>query len=154
METMTTLLTQNTIFHSKYGLKPYDLAKVNNIIESIESTRGKVPVAGDRIICKGPKKTYEKGHLELTYTEKFSSICVQPYIPFVFIHRNDDGTIDPWFNTSGGYWISCIEREMYKYVGTCMKTFQTFGHCGPCESGVVKFTAEINKWEIYREDIY
>ena len=155
METMNSLLVQNSEFNRKYGLLSQDLEMVNEMIVVIQSTRSsREPKLGDRIICTGPNKVYKEGHLELPYTEKFSSICTRPYIPFTSIHRNDDGTIDPWFNSSGGYWLNCTDRSKYKYIGTCTKTFQAFGHCGPCGGGAVHFQAEVNVWELFLESIY
>ena len=153
MENMGSLLAQNRAFDHNYGLMPKDLDMVNEMIGVIELTRANDPIAGDRIVCAGPNKTYNFGHLEKLYIDDFSSICTQPYIPFTSIHE-EDGKVSLWFNTSGGYWLNCIDRDMYWRIGTCMKTFCAWGNNGACAGGAVNFQAEVNVWKIFMEGIY
>ena len=150
MENIQSLLDKNTQFNYTYGILDIDLEKVNYIIHLIETSRTKDPKAGDRIICVGPKKTYNNGHLDKNYKDRFSSICVQPYMSFTSIHKDNE----VHFNTSGGYWMSCTDRSKYIYQEKQKKLFCTWGNRGACAGGVVKFSAIVNVWKLYKRSIY
>jgi hypothetical protein len=152
------MITKNIIeeltsyqYKTYHGVKNSDIEKANLLAKLIEK-REKTPTPGDIIICKGPAKIYINGHLEKK-PEEHSSICVQPYIPFVFSNCvNEEWSII--FSTSGGYWLSVSEHEELKYVGKKRKPFKTWGHCGPCSDGAFVFPAIVNIWELYSENIY
>ena len=156
METLGSLIMRNTQFDHDYGITQDDVIMVNELRIVIESTRSKKkPIQGDRIICQGPKREYKFGHLEKPYTERYSSICTKPCIPFVFIHKEPDGSIMPWFNCSGGYWLNETNLGNYRFINEPHeKVFCAFGHCGPCAGGAINFTARVNSWSIFQKGIY
>ena len=158
MYTLQELISENTVYHREYGINETDMVKVNETIKCIEETRNSTkPCAGDIIVCKGPKKTYPNGHLEFWNTTQHSSICVQPYTPFVNIAKSiGEGDPLPFFTTSGGYWFSVTDTDvdMFELVGIRMKSFVTWGHNGPCGGGAVRFRVTVNVWKIYLENIY
>lgn len=154
METIESLLTNphNHGYTNDHGVIGCDIQKVNRTISLIENSRDeKIPIPGDIIICKGPKnRMYPKGHLELPYTEDIGgAICTQPMIPFV---RVDDFDC-LHFGTSGGYWLSCTELDMYVYKGKQTKVFCEWGN-GYTANGAVYFNAFVNVWELFLETIY
>ena len=126
-----------------------DVREANELQKMVES-RDEVPTPGDVIICKGPSKVYNSGHLEREPKE-YSSVCTQPYVPFVF--KNIDET-DVYFSTSGGYWFSVPDEKILIYRGKREKIFKTWGHCGPCANGAFHFPAVVNVWEVFLESIY
>lgn len=136
-------------YHHNHGVKDSDVEKANFLSKLIEDTRAECPMKGDIVICKGPNKVYSKGHLDRSDIYDYSSICVQPYVPFVF--ANDDGIS---LSTSGGYWFSVPEGMKLKYIGKDKKTFKAWGHCGACADGAFRFQAIVNIWEIFLENIY
>jgi hypothetical protein len=154
MEDMKSLIIKNSSFDEKYGLSKFDLEKVNRIISVIEANRTEDPEPGDIIQCIGPKAKYLNGHLERPITEKYSTICVKPHIPFTSIYEHKNGTFHVYFDSSGGYWVSCTDRKMYEYIGKSLKTFKTWGHRGHCAGGAVEFQAVVNIWKIFKESIY
>ena len=154
METMQSLLSKNAQYDRKWGMDESDLVKANDLIRVIESTRTKDhPVPGDIIICQGPNKEY-KGHLDKDYTTEYSSICTRAYVPFTGKYiRNRKEIVK--FSTSGGYWMAETELEMYKFEKEGEdKLFCAWGSNGPCANGAVHFTAKVNVWRLFREDIY
>ena len=157
METLYSLIDKNTQFHHKHGLIENDVIRANELINLIEKTRNiKEPKPGDIIICVGPKAEYKRGHLEKEYTTGFADICTEPMLPFVNTSKSEkDDTTIPWFNTSGGYWLSCTDLEQYESVETNRpKLFCTWGNCGPCAGGAFNFTASVNVWRLFKENIY
>lgn len=122
-----------------------------SLLEKRLKTKEPLALAGDIVICKGPGKVYDEGHLNLDNPEYYSAICVRPYIPFVFITGDKSGV---HFSTSGGYWFSAPKKELLSYVGVREKTFQAWGSSGACAGGSFTFTARVNAWEIYLDSIY
>ena len=154
MESMNSLAAKNLSFDKKYGLNNSDLEKVNKIIRVIEATRTEDPEPGDIIQCIGPKAEYLNGHLERSISNEYSTICVNPYIPFTSMYKHKNDTFHVSFDSSGGYWLSCTDRNMYEYIGKSLKTFKTWGNYGPCAGGAVHFQAVVNVWKLFKEDIY
>lgn len=150
------LISLNPVYHREYGVSNSDVDKINRMIVQIEKqTQSEILNPGCIIVCKGPKRIYNRGHFE-GYSkwagEMSLSICTEPYGPFVYLDCNL-----PQFNTSGGYWISVKiqDRDQIKPLNKKAKrTFWTWGHCGPCGNGGINFEAEVNCWELYRENIY
>ena len=129
----------------------YQVEKTRLLVDLIEERlhmKEPHPLAGDIVVCRGPQKTYEGGHLNIDNPEYYAAICVRPYIPFVY--ANDGVT----FLTSGGYWFSAPKKEMLSYVGTKEKRFQAWGYDGPCTNGAFAFTAKVNVWDISLDSIY
>ncbi len=147
MITKQEIITLSKTYNHIHKVLDYDFQKANRLQKALEN-RNQVPTPGDIIICKGPTITYKNGHLN-TEPENYSSICVQPYIPF--ISCNKDGEIS--FSTSGGYWLS-TETEMLVYKGKQEKIFKSWGHCGGCGDGAFNFPATVNVWELFLESIY
>lgn len=153
-KSLSTYQNNKSRYLTKYQITDDDVNMVNKLIKIIETSRSELrPVPGDIIICKGPEKEYKKGHLDKPIDEDhYSNICVEPYIPFISKY-NQLGHI-PTFSTSGGYWLTEDAIEMFTYVGKDMKFFCEFGHNGACSDGAIYFHAEVNVWELFREDIY
>ena len=150
--TLMNLIQINTIYHQNHRITKADVLKANELIKRIEETRDQTkPCAGDVIICVGPHKTYENGHLEYWDASACNSICVQPYVPFVHLYL---GNLS--FSSSGGYWFNIKEEDtdMFEYHGAKEKLFQEWGHCGPCSGGAFLFKAKVNVWKIFKESIY
>lgn len=122
-----------------------------SLLEKRLKLKEPLPLAGDIVICKGPEKVYEEGHLNFNNPEDYSAICAQPYVPFVF--ANDD-KLSVHFSTSGGFWFSAPKKEMLTYVGVKEKLFQAWGASGACADGAFTFTAKVNVWEIFLDSIY
>lgn len=134
--------------------RKYQVEKTRLLVFSIEKRlhmKEPPPLAGDIVVCRGPQKTYEGGHLNFNNPEDYSAICTQPHVPFVFTNDDKSGV---HFSTSGGYWLSAPKKEMLTYVGMKEKLFQTWGYDGPCTGGAFAFTAKVNVWEIYLDSIY
>jgi hypothetical protein len=137
------------IYNRYHKVKDSDVAVAKELIQLIESTRSQTtPVPGDRIICIGPERVYERGHLECQ-PEDYSSVCTEPFISFVF--KGQGGL--PVFSTSGGYWLSA-EASRFALAGICLKRFKTWGHCGPCGNGAFTFQAEVSVWELRSDEIW
>jgi len=140
----------NFSFIHLHGLTDKDVLIANRMYDLILNSRDKArPTPGDIIVCCSDRVTYEYGHLEADIKNEYSSICTQPYTPFVF-----DDVDMPYFSTSGGYWISETDPKMFEYIGERKKMFSTWGHNGACASGAVHFEVLVNAWKLYREDIY
>ena len=150
--TMETLkrYTANLSFIRLHGLTDKDVLIANRMHDLILNSRDKTrPTPGDIIVCCSDRAIYEYGHLETDIKNEHPSICTQPYTPFVF-----DDLDMPCFSTSGGYWISETDPEMFKYLGERKKMFCTWGNDGACASGAVHFEVLVNAWKLYRKDIY
>lgn len=133
---------------------PSDLELCNYVGSILESTRSdKEPRPGDIIQCCGPTKSYLFGHMEQPVEVDWGGqICVRPYTPFVSLMGTSKDTLA--FVTSGGYWTSCGEVEMFEYIGKANKLFCIWGNAGWCAGGAVKFKAEVNVWKLFMENIY
>lgn len=130
------------------GITDSDLAMANDYVRLIESTRSnKTPKAGDRIRYTNKYGDYY-GHAHIECVEVgVANICEQPYVPFIWKNRNEDGIR---CSTSGGAWTN-IPVEKLTYVGTEEKTFCDWGHCHACADGSVEFRANVSVWE-YNEN--
>ena len=134
--------------NAHYGITDSDLAMANDYVRLIEGTRSnKTPKAGDRIRYTNKYGDYyECAHID--YVEDgVANICEQPYVPFIWKNRNEDGIS---CSTSGGAWTN-IPVEKLTYVGTEEKTFCDWGHCHACADGSVEFDANVSVWE-YNEN--
>jgi hypothetical protein len=152
--TRNNIIMLSRLYHAEHGVTEADVAKANKLIQGIESTRDPSrPVAGDRMICCGPQKTYENGHIASSDLTRHSSVCVQPYVPIIGDHIFDDCS---YMSTSGGYWFSLCPDELGSItrLGPAEKMFSAWGHNGSCGNGTFTFTAEVNVWRFYRSDIY
>lgn len=149
-------------YRHNHGVMESDVKKANHLAVLIRNTRSSEhPVSGDIMICKGPAKTYKGGHIQSGNMEDYSSICTQPYVPFVCsslysIFRNENEPEEIHFSASGGYWFSIPKQDQNKvrYIGKRKKIFKAWGHCGPCGDGAFYFEAEVNVWEYFSEEIY
>lgn len=151
MLTKELIIKNSYIYHKEHGVTDDDVERASFFKYKIERSRdSNTPKAGDIIICKGPKKEYNNGHLDRSDPTEFSAVCVQPMIPFTCVVDNEE----PTFSTSGGYWFSVPEKELLKYVGTREKIFKAWGHCGCTGNGAYNFSATVNVWEIFLETIY
>ena len=130
------------------GITDSDLAMANDYVRLIESTRSnKTPKAGDRIRYTNKYGDYY-GHAHIECVEDgVANICEQPYVPFIWKNRNEDGIS---CSTSGGAWTN-IPVNKLTYVGTEEKTFCDWGHCHACGDGAVDFKANVSVWE-YNEN--
>lgn len=147
--TKAELIVNSPGYHRKYIVNESDVLKANELRQLIEQSRDKSrPRAGDLIICKGQKKTYERGHVGKHDLSAHNAICVQPYVPFVFIYGHNK----PTFDASGGYWFS--HTGSVKYIGTDEKMFKAWGWLGACADGAFYFKAKVNVWEIYSKNVY
>ena len=130
------------------GITDSDLAMANDYVRLIESTRSnKTPKAGDRIRYTNKYGDYY-GHAHIECVEDgVANICEQPYIPFIWKNRNEDGIS---CSTSGGAWTNILVDKL-TYVGTEEKTFCDWGHDHACADGSVEFRANVSVWE-YNEN--
>jgi len=70
------------------------------------------------------------------------SVCVRPYVPFVYLCKGDD-TIS--LNASGGPFFG-VEPSDLEYIGADRRAFCDWGHAGCCANGTVEFMATVNRW--------
>ena len=140
-------------YDHEHRVSDKDVLKAKGLIRLIEATRDKeTPVIGDAVICKGKgkheKAVYNFGHLDRR-PEEYTSVCTQPYVPFAF---GNNGKLS--LSTSGGYWLGRLNKDDFKYIGTRVKKFVTWGMCGACGNGAFTFEAKVNVWELYSDQIY
>ena len=135
-------------YNAHYIITDSDLAMANDYVRLIERTRStETPKAGDRIRYTNKYGDYY-GHAHIECVEDgVANICEQPYVPFIWKNRNEDGIS---CSTSGGAWTN-IPVEKLTYVGTEEKTFCDWGHCHACADGSVEFRANVSVWE-YNEN--
>jgi hypothetical protein len=157
MKTLEELLPYNTQFDHNHGFGEKDVEIINNAIYRISLSRNNSkPSPGDTIRCVGPKKTYENGFLQQNVGE-WSSICTQPYIPFVdsVLYQMSFEKDRAYFSASGGYWIGTdLTESDFKYLGKTERMFRIWGSSGATGNGAIHFKTEVNKWKIYQESIY
>lgn len=146
------IFARSYLYHDEHGIRDSDIDKAERIIRARQAMNFDTPCPGDLVICKGPNKTYERGHLESACgPDSYSNICTQPYIPFVFIRRDDKGIC---CDTSGGYWLTCKDGKKLNPVGKSQRDFKTWGHCGPTGNGAFNFPIIVSVWEYYSDKIY
>ncbi|MBU1389368.1 MAG: DUF4121 family protein [Proteobacteria bacterium] len=144
-------IAANGSFIQIHGIHALDIELANRMHDLIVNTRNpERPTAGDIIICCSERAIYENGHLETDISDDYSSICTEPYTPFVFEGEKNK----PSFSTSGGYWLSETDIEKYEAAGQRKKLFCSWGHSGACASGAIHFEAQVNVWKLFRKDIY
>lgn len=131
-------------------INDYDYNKYKNIVDIHNINKNGLPAAGDIMICKSldGKRVYNNGHIEYQDLGKFSSICTEPYMPFISIHNNKI-----YVNASGGYWFS-IDKEPVRHKGFRSKKFCSWGHCGPRADGAFYLDLIVNVWEVHSKAIY
>ena len=149
------LLENSKSYDKKYGLTQSDAIKANDLYRRIITSRNNdKPMPGDIMICQGPEKTYFSGHVAFENLSHHSSVCVQPYVPFVstFCCKRDEII----FDTSGGYWFSIPKEKVSSviFIGKQDKLFKSWGHCGHCANGAFTFSCKVNVWCYESDDIY
>lgn len=160
MVTKEDIISHSQIYHHYHKVTDSDVEKANELIAVIEETRCDVPKCGDIVIARGPKKTYNNGHIQLDDLSDYSAMCVQPYLPFVSWRRTKDNEKQILCSTSGGYWFSLPTDsaknaiKFMEYEGQRVKSFKAWGHCGPCGDGAFTFEAPVNVWKVYLKTIY
>jgi hypothetical protein len=137
-----TLLQLNESYDCDHSLSEWDVAKVNNLVERIESSRSATkPEAGDRLLYTSKHGDYSP----VAFIEKNRNgelfVCVKPMTPFAEL---SDGIIT--YDVSGGPFTGMHEGEL-KYAGTVDNPFKTWGHGGPKANGAVYFLSEVSLWE-------
>ena len=157
--TLERLIEFNQSYHQQHGVTESDLEKCLEIVKVFDDARDsqKSALAGDVVILKGTKKTYENGHIEGVNVWGMNakrnpdrlSICVKAYVPFVQITE-----YGYCLDTSGGYWLGAEPHEFKDTGETREKLFKAWGHCGMTGNGAFHFPYEVKVWELESLDIY
>lgn len=104
-----------------------------------------VPQVGDRVrYTTRYGDFYGNALIEAVREGGTLSICICPYVPFVW--RTADGI---GCAVSGGPFTAVTSRALQPR-GSVQGDFCDWGHCGACGNGAVRFCAEVPLWE-YRE---
>ena len=141
-----TLLPMNTLYDHEHCLTQEDVDAANALVRHIERTRNLlVPQVGDRVRCTTRcGDFYGNALIEAVREGGTLSICICPYVPFVW--RTADGI---GCAVSGGPFTAVTSRALQPR-GSVQGDFCDWGHCGACGNGAVRFCAEVPLWE-YRE---
>lgn len=147
MYTIESLKQINCRFTCEHRLYESDVEMANNYVKIIEGSRSTAtPQVGDIVRYTNEYGEYY-GHAHIEKADDVEVyICESPYVPFVRKRDNGIGC-----STSGGAWKHIPIGE-FKYLGTELKTFCDWGHCGPCANGAVEFQAEVSVWEYTHPD--
>ena len=132
----------NESYDYYHCLTEKDVAKVNNLVERIESSRSDIkPKAGDRLLYTSKRGQYSP----IAFIEKNNVgelfVCIRPMIPFVVKEGHQI-----YYDVSGGPFTGMHESKL-KYKGTVNNNFKTWGHSGACANGAVHFQAKVSMWE-------
>ena len=140
------LLPMNTIYDHEHCLTQEDVDAANAFVWHIESTRcNSRPKIGDRVhYTTRHGDFYKDALIEAVRKDGTLSICLCPYVPFVWATADGVGC-----SVSGGSFTDVSPRDL-KAVGTTSGIFKDWGHCGSCANGAFSFKAEVRLWE-YRE---
>ena len=141
-----TLLPINTLYDQEHCLTQEDVDAANTLVRHIERTRNPlVPQIGDRVrYTTSHGDFYGNALIEAVRKDGVLSICLCPYVPFVWATADGIGCA-----VSGGPFTD-VKATRLKPFGSAPGDFCDWGHCGSCGNGAVRFCAEVPLWE-YRE---
>lgn len=143
--TLETLLPLNVSYDCEHCLTQSDVDIANTLVELIEQTRtDEHPQVGDLMVHISKHGDYSPCALIEKEYKGALSVCIHPYIPFVY--RKDNGI---GCDVSGGP-FSRVEISDIEFKGWDTAYFKEWGHCGPRANGCVNFAAQVALWE-YRE---
>lgn len=143
--TLETLLPLNVSYDCEHCLTQSDVDMANTLVELIEQTRtDEHPQVGDLMVHISKHGDYSPCALIEKEYKGALSVCIHPYIPFVY--RKDNGI---GCDVSGGP-FSRVEISDIEFKGWDTAYFKEWGHCGPRANGCVNFAAQVALWE-YRE---
>lgn len=143
--TLETLLPLNVSYDYDHYLTQSDVDMANTLVELIERTRTEEqPHAGDLMIHLSKHGDYSARALIEKECDGALSVCIHPYIPFVYRKGNGIG-----YDVSGGPFCK-VEISDTKFKGWDTAYFKEWGHSGPRANGCVNFAARVALWE-YRE---
>ena len=141
-----TLLPINTLYDHEHHLTQEDVDMANKLVRHIEHTRNpRIPQVGDQV-CYTTRygDFYDNALIEAVREDGMRSICLCPYVPFVWTTSDGIGCA-----VSGGPFTAVMPQAL-KPSGAVQGDFCDWGHCGACGNGVVRFCTEVLLWE-YRE---
>ena len=143
-----TLLPINTLYDHIHHLTQADVDAANAWVRHIEHTRNPlVPQIGDRVrYTTRHGDFYGNALIEAAREDGMLSICLCPYVPFVWATADGIGC-----SVSGGPFTAVMPQEL-KPSGAMPGDFCAWGHCGACGNGVVRFCAEVPLWEFREGD--
>ena len=141
-----TLLPINTLYDHIHHLTQADVDAANAWVRHIEHTRNPlVPQICDRVrYTTRHGDFYGNALIEAAREDGMLSICLCPYVPFVWATADGIGC-----SVSGGPFTAVAPQALHP-VGIMPGDFCDWGHCGACGNGAVRFCAEVPLWE-YRE---
>jgi len=148
--TLPSLRAENSSYNLDHKVTQYDVNKVNRLIDCVHSYIGLSVQQGDRMQAvgenhKGEKRTYTNALIQDLHggycRERAVNMCVEPYVPFT---EEDCGRIV--LSASGGYWLGEKNFKAFEHVGYVKGNFCTWGHCGGCANGAVRFKTYVNYW--------
>lgn len=121
-----TLLPINTLYDQEHCLTQADVDAANAWVRHIERTRNpQVPQIGDRMrYTTRHGDFYGNALIEPAREDGMLSICLCPYVPFVWMTADGVGC-----SVSGGPFITMILQAL-KPSGTVPGDFCDWGHCG------------------------
>lgn len=143
--TLETLRPLNVSYDHEHGLRQEDVDMANSFVELIERTRtDQHPQTGDLMIYVSKHGDYSARALIEKEDDTDLSVCVNPYIPFVYQKGKGIGC-----DVSGGpfYRVKITDAE---FKGWDTGYFKDWGYWGPRGNGSVSFGATVALWE-YRE---
>ena len=140
-----TLLPINTLYDHIHHLTQADVDAANAWVRHIEHTRNPlVPQIGDRVrYTTRHGDFYGNALIEAAREDGMLSICLCPYVPFVWATADGIGC-----SVSGGPFTAVAPQALHP-VGIMPGDFCDWGHCGACGNGAVRFCAEGPLW-VYR----
>ena len=143
-----TLLPINMLYDHIHHLTQADVDAANAWVRHIEHTRNPlVPQIGDRVrYTTRHGDFYGNALIEAAREDGMLSICLCPYVPFVWATADGIGC-----SVSGGPFTAVMPQEL-KPSGAMPGDFCAWGHCGACGNGVVRFCAEVPLWEFREGD--
>ena len=138
----------NTLYDHEHCLTQEDVDAANALVRHIERTRNPlVSQGGDRVrYTTRHGDFYGNALIETVREDGMLSICLCPYVPFVWATADGIGC-----SVSGGPFTAVMPQEL-KPSGAMPGDFCAWGHCGACGNGVVRFCAEVPLWEFREGD--
>ena len=138
----------NTLYDHEHCLTQEDVDAANALVRHIERTRNPlVSQGGDRVrYTTRHGDFYGNALIEAVREDGTRSICLCPYVPFVWATADGIGC-----SVSGGPFTAVMPQEL-KPSGAMPGDFCAWGHCGACGNGVVRFCAEVPLWEFREGD--
>ena len=136
----------NTLYDHEHHLTQEDVDMANKLVRHIEHTRNpRIPQVGDQVrYTTRYGDFYDNALIEAVREDGMRSICLCPYVPFVWTTSDGIGCA-----VSGGPFTAVMPQAL-KPSGAVQGDFCDWGHCGACGNGAVRFCAEVPLWE-YRE---